>query len=291
MSGAGAAAPESVASPVPLAGLCLGRTTSIDYIRALIRADRLPAPTGPEELVAPDYLTYIDPDPVPALAADEWRRHLSREVERYRDGRTRLVDALGPDRGRRREQQLMRIASAAWGAALTVSMECWHEAARIWFERAATLYRRSLADAEPGSWGRSIAVLKARLLGDDPAGAAEEARWTLRLGAASAPSPTARYAASLASFVLGEDGDAASLADSLADDDFPAATAAALVAIANRNRQGYAEAVAAVLRTFETRQRFLEDIPVADTVLVLQLLARRRRLDVALRSPVLPACS
>jgi hypothetical protein len=284
MSDAGAGA-------VPLAGLCLGRTTPIDYVRALIRAGRLPAPDGPGELVPPDYLAGLDPDPVPELASDEWRRHVAREVDRFRDGRARLVDALGPERTRRREQQLMRIASAAWGVALSVSMECHDGAARIWFERAATLYRRSLADAEPGSWGRSIAALKARLLGGDPAGAVEEARWTLALGAASAASPTARYAASLAALVLGEDGDAGALAGSLAVDDFPSATAAALVAIAGGDREGYADAAAAVLRTFETRERFLEDIPVSDTVLVLQLLARRRRLDVALRSPVLPACA
>jgi hypothetical protein len=44
-----------------------------------------------------------------------------------------------------------------------------------------------------------------------------------------------------------------------------------------------------VLESFETRDEYLEDIPVADTVLVLQALARRRDIDVELSSPLLPA--
>jgi len=43
-----------------------------------------------------------------------------------------------------------------------------------------------------------------------------------------------------------------------------------------------------VLASFEARDEYLEDLPVADTVLVLQALARERGLDVPLRSPVLP---
>ena len=52
---------------------------------------------------------------------------------------------------------------------------------------------------------------------------------------------------------------------------------------------GYAEAVEEVLESFETREEYLEDLPVADTVLVLQTLARRRGLAAELSSPLLPA--
>jgi hypothetical protein len=45
----------------------------------------------------------------------DWRGHFAREVRRYRDGRRRLAD----DR-RRRERQLMRAGSAAWGAGLAL---------------------------------------------------------------------------------------------------------------------------------------------------------------------------
>jgi len=43
-----------------------------------------------------------------------------------------------------------------------------------------------------------------------------------------------------------------------------------------------------VLESFETRADYLEDIPVADTVLVLQALAARRGMAAQLSSPLLP---
>jgi hypothetical protein len=169
-------------------------------------------------------------------------------------------------------------------------MEGYDDEAFVWFRRAATCYRRSLADAEPGSWGRCIGPLKALLLASDVRGAERDARLTLDLGAEDAPSTTARYAGVLALLVLCRDAEAASLAEPLRDaDGFPPATAAALVALACGDGTAYAEAVAVVLETFETRDRFLEDIPVADTVMTLQMLAQARALDVELRSPRLPA--
>ena len=47
-------------------------------------------------------------------------------------------------------------------------------------------------------------------------------------------------------------------------------------------------AVESVLESFETRDEYLEDVAVADTVLVLQALARRRDLAAELESPLLP---
>lgn len=273
---------------VPLSGVLLGRTVSLEHVRALVIAGLL-EPPAVGDLVPRDYLDALDPDPVPELASEEWRGHLAREVRRHRDGRSRLLDAAGDGHGRRRDQQLARIGSAAWGAALALAMEGRDDDARIWFRRAATCYRRSLADAEPGSWGRCIGPLKALLLAGDRAGAERDARKTLDLGAAEAPSITARYAGTLALLVLRRDVEAAALAAPLsAETDFPPATARALIALAVGDGVAYAEAVAVVLETFETRDRFLEDVPVADTVLTLQLLARDRALDVALRSPRLP---
>jgi hypothetical protein len=273
---------------VPLAGACMGRTVPVEHVRALIRAERLPAPTE-DDLVPRDYLADLDPDPVPDLAWEEWRGHLAREVRRFRDGRTRLLYATGPDDGHRRDQQLSRIGSAAWGAALALLMEHEDDAAHVWLHRAATCYRRSLADAEPGSWGRCIGPLKALLLASDIRGAERDARLTLGLLPDEPPSTTARYAGTLALLVLGRDTEAAALAQPLhADAGFPPATARALTALATCDRAAYADAVAHVLGTFETRDRFLEDVPVADTVMTLQTLARARRLAVELRSPRLP---
>ncbi len=43
-----------------------------------------------------------------------------------------------------------------------------------------------------------------------------------------------------------------------------------------------------MLESFEARDDYLEDMPVADTVLVLQALARRRGIEAELSSPLLP---
>jgi len=55
-----------------------------------------------------------------------------------------------------------------------------------------------------------------------------------------------------------------------------------------RARERYEDAVRRVLGSFETRTEYLEDIPVADTVLALQELAAPRGLAVELESALLP---
>jgi hypothetical protein len=62
----------------------------------------------------------------------------------------------------------------------------------------------------------------------------------------------------------------------------------ALATLASSDRPGYVLAVESVLESFETREEYLEDIAVADTVLVLQTLAARRGLTAELASPLLP---
>jgi len=52
---------------------------------------------------------------------------------------------------------------------------------------------------------------------------------------------------------------------------------------------GYAGAAQEVLESFDGREGYLEDVAVADTVLVLQALAARRGLAVELTSPLLPS--
>ena len=69
------------------------------------------------------------------------------------------------------------------------------------------------------------------------------------------------------------------LADGLrTHEDFPSSVGDALAMIAAEDPVGYTEAVEEVLESFETRDEYLEDLPVADTVLVLQALAARRDL-------------
>jgi hypothetical protein len=89
--------------------------------------------------------------------------------------------------------------------------------------------------------------------------------------------------------VLGRDAEARVLADGLrTHDDFPTAVGDALAFLAAGDPIGYLEAVEIVLESFETREEYLEDLPAADTVLVLQALAGRRGLAADLSSPLLP---
>jgi hypothetical protein len=216
----------------------------------------------------------------------DWAEHARREDARYRDGEARLPEAEDQDT---RQRQLTRMGNAASGAGLARLMGGDTEEAEEWFARAVDAYRESYELAPPGSWGRPIAILKARILAGDWDGAESDARWTLEQGAADAESPIGRYAATLALLALGHDEEARVLAVGLRSrDDFPAAVAAGLAYIAAHDPLGYIEAIEAVLASFETREDYLEDLPAADTVVVLQALAARRNMATELSSPLLP---
>jgi hypothetical protein len=212
----------------------------------------------------------------------DWAGTFEREAARYRDGEARLED--GSDE---RQRQLTRMGNAAWGAALCLLMQ--GDDAREWLTRAAERWRESYADAPAGSWGRPIGAIKALVLSDDWAGAAEASRWALEEGAGEAESAIGRYAAALACEVLGDWEHARVHADAIRiRDDFPRDVGDALAMIAAEDVVGYVEAVESVLESFETRDEYLEDVPVADTVLVLQALAGRRGMTAELSSELLP---
>ncbi len=212
---------------------------------------------------------------------------MEREEGRYGDGEARLPEAEDEDA---RQRQLTRMGNAAAGAGLAYLMAGDRENARDWFERAIERYRESFELAPPDSWGRPIAILKARILVGDWEGAESDARWTLEQDAAEATSPIGRYAACLALLVLGADAEARALADGLrTHDDFPPAVGDALAFVSAQDTVGYIEAVETVLESFEAREEYLEDMPVADTVLVLQALAARRGIAAELSSELLPS--
>jgi len=212
----------------------------------------------------------------------DWSALREREAARYRDGESRLGD--GTDE---RQRQLTRMGNAAWGAGLCVVMEGGDP--REWLGRAAVRWRESYADAPAGSWGRPIGAIKALVLAGDWAAAEEASRWALEEGAADAESPIGRYAAALACSVLGDWEHARVHADAIRiRDDFPRDVGDALATIAAEDVVGYIEAVESVLASFETRDEYLEDVPVADTVLVLQALAARRDMAADLSSDLLP---
>jgi tetratricopeptide (TPR) repeat protein len=219
---------------------------------------------------------------------EDWNAQAEREQERYREGEARLPAADDPDV---RQRRLTRMGNAAYGAGLALLMAGRSDEAGEWLARAAEGYRESFADAPPGSWGRPIGAIKARLLAGDWETAGNEARFALDAGAADSESPIGRYAAALAYLVLGDDEAARLHADAIRTrEDFPEAVGDALAYLAaGTDRIGYVEAVEDVLDSFETRDEYLEDVPVADTVLVLQVLAEKRELAAELSSPLLPA--
>jgi hypothetical protein len=212
----------------------------------------------------------------------DWEGLQQRARERYEDGEARLPD--DPDA---RQKQLTRMGNAAGAAGLAALMA--GADAREWFARAADRYRESWEDAPPESWGRPIGAIKARVLAGDWDGATADARWALEAGAAETESPIGRYAAALAFAVLGEWDDVRLHADyARTHEAFPNEVADALAFIAAEDVVGYIEAVEDVLESFETREEYLEDMPVADTVLVLQALAARRGMAAELESELLP---
>jgi hypothetical protein len=161
--------------------------------------------------------------------------------------------------------------------------------AREWLMRAAETYRESWPDAPPESWGRPIGAMKSRLFAGDLDGARGDARWALEAGAEKSESPIGRYAAALAQLVLANDDQAAERAESIRGaESIPPAVTDSLAALAAHDAPAYDEAIRALVADFEVREAYLEDIPVADTVLAFQALAETRALRVGLSSALLP---
>jgi hypothetical protein len=214
----------------------------------------------------------------------DWEERAHAAQARYEDGAARLP--ADPDE---RQRQLTRMGNAAWAAGLSRLMLGRRDDANEWLLRAAETYRTSWPDAPSGSWGRPIGAMKSRLIAGDRTGAQADAVWALEEGAASSESPIGRYAAALAQLVIGEDDEAGTLAGTLAGESaIPPAVADSLVALASHDGPAYEAAIRSLVADFEARDAFLEDVPVADTVLALQGLAAERGLDAALASSVLP---
>ena len=196
----------------------------------------------------------------------DWRERYERAAERYAAGETREPD----------ERQLVQLANSAWAAGLSLLMAGDRDGAREWLRRSADRYRESW-DAGDGTdaWGRPIGAMKALLIAGEDAN--DAARWALDAGATEAESPIGRYAGALAQLVLGRDEQAAEIAANLGEG-FPGDVADALRALAAHEEDAYRAAVDSIRRSFETREAFLEDVPVPDTALALDALAARRGL-------------
>jgi hypothetical protein len=214
-----------------------------------------------------------------------WEERAARAIERHDDGVARL-----PEDGDERQRQLTRMGNAAWAAGLAFLMLGRSDEGATWLRRAAERYRESWPLAPPGSWGRPIGAMKSHLIARDREGANADARWALEAGAAESEGLIGRYAAALARLVLNADSEAGEDAAKLRGrDDFPAPVADSLAALAASDAGAYDAAIHALLADFEKREEFLEDTPVADTVLALQALAQERGLAASLSSLLLPS--
>jgi hypothetical protein len=214
----------------------------------------------------------------------DWDERAARARERYEDGASRL-----PDGADERQRQLTRMGNAAWAAGLSLLMLGRRAEADEWLVRAAETYRRSWPDAPPGSWGRPIGAMKSRLIAGDLEGARADARWALEAGASDSESPIGRYAAALGCLALGDDAGAAAIVPTLAGaEGIPPSVTDTLRALARGDASQYETAVRELVADFESREEFLEDIPVADTVLAFQALAAERDIALTLASSLLP---
>ncbi|HVW17768.1 MAG TPA: hypothetical protein VHB30_05920 [Solirubrobacteraceae bacterium] len=209
-----------------------------------------------------------------------WSATAAEKARRYEEGAARVDD----------ERSVVRQGNVAYAAGLALLMDG-DPAAGEWLRRAASDWRTSWdVGGATDAWGRPIGALKASLLAGDEPAVEELARWTLELGTATAASPIGRYAACLALLALGRWAEARHAAVSLLErEDFPHDVADALAAIAAHDVIAAIEAIESVVASFERRDAYLEDMAVADTALVLRLLAARRGIEVELpASPVLP---
>ena len=141
--------------------------------------------------------------------------------------------------------------------------------------------------AHAGAFGRLVGMLKAAVLAG---GGAEQAAYArAALVEADPESGTANYARAIAALIAGDDADAEACARRMGTGaDAFGRTAAAIAALAERDRGRYATALEAIVRDFEQRSEHLTGVAIADTAVMLQALAGRRGMEAEIESAVLP---
>lgn len=159
------------------------------------------------------------------------------------------------------------------------------DAAAPVLREVAALYRRSWEGAHAGAYGRLTGMLKAAIL----AGGGEEEAAYAREHVGPATTPAAAYPVALAALVEGDDAAAAgAAADMAGGGDAFDRTAEAIIALAGGAGERYAIALGEIVRDFEGRETHLTGVPIADTALVLEVLAERRGIAARPRSPLVP---
>lgn len=186
-------------------------------------------------------------------------------------------------------RELMIAAIATEGEAHKALLVGDVDAARAAYAKAAEQYRASWALAPPKSYGRLVGLIKAAVLAGQARPAAAEVRAALAGDRDAAGSPVASYALAVAVLILGDDDAVAPLAGVM--DPRGGAfgrTATALRALAAGDGDAYAAAVAAIEADFAEREEHLTGVAIADTAIMLELIARERGLAARIESPLVP---
>jgi hypothetical protein len=165
--------------------------------------------------------------------------------------------------------------------------------ARPLLREAAATHRRSWQVAPPRSFGRLVGILKAAVLAGG--GEEEEAAYTRAELGPAGDSPPSWYALAIVALVDGDDDLARSAVAGMREGSTAVGRAAdALEALADGDTDRYARAVRAIVADFERREEQLTGVRIADTALMLEVLAqgvgwRRGRARSSFRALTAPA--
>jgi hypothetical protein len=187
-------------------------------------------------------------------------------------------------------RELMIAAIETEGEAHAALLAGDQDGARTAYARAVEQYRASWALAPPKSYGRLVGLLKAAVLAGQAAPAAAEVRAQLDGDENADGSPVASYVLAVAAVIAGDDAEVAVRAGRMdpRGEAFER-TATALRALAARDAAAYAAALAAIEADFAARDDHLTGVAIADTAVMLELLAAQRGMAAGLDSPLVPA--
>jgi hypothetical protein len=186
-------------------------------------------------------------------------------------------------------RDLMIAAIATEGEAHAALLAGDGDTARAGYAKAAEQYLASWKLAPPKSYGRLVGHVKAGVLAGQAEHGAAEVRSALDGDADAAGSPVAAYALAVAQLILGDDDAIAPLTDVMVPrGEAFERTATALRALAARDGDAYADALAAIEADFAARDEHLTGVAIADTAIMLELIAAERGLAAGIDSPLVP---
>ena len=187
-------------------------------------------------------------------------------------------------------RELMIAAIGTEGEAHAALLAGDLDAARALYAHAVEQYRASWAVAPPKSYGRLVGLVKAAVLAGQATAAATEVRAALDGDADAEGSPVASYVLAVAAVIVGDDAEVAVRAARMEPRGGAfERTAIALRAIADGDAETYAAMLAAIEADFAARTDHLTGVAIADTAVMLELLASQRGMAVNPSSPLVPA--